>query len=455
MASNSTTANRFVRLFLWCSLGTIVIAYGVLYFITTPLLERQYAADVAVEIEEVQAAYASGGTSAVKDLIDRRVEESRRYEAVYLLQSATGLIVAGNLGTWPNHIDPDGRWHQVKLLRWPEINPVTIGFRAIALPNRQWVLVGRDLKTSSLFQRRITEALTVALIITTIIGIVGSYLLSRMLLQRVDMITNSVDDIMRDNLSRRFRISNESDEFDRLARALNGMLDRITELMTAMRTITDSVAHDFRSSLMRMKTRLAALGQEERTDPHARETISAIVGETDALLASLSALLEIARAEAGLAREQMTNFDLSALVNDLGELYQPVAEEQGYSLRIEAKEELRVRGHRQLLAQAVSNLLENALKYSPPGGEVLLKTSLGQAGPVVSVSDQGPGIEQEDRERAKERFVQIQNSHTMDGEGLGLSLVAAVARLHQADFALSDNDPGLRASIKFLTLGRR
>lgn len=447
-----------MRIFLWGTFATIVVAYGVLYFLTVPLLENRYAEIVQQGVEEFQAEYVKSGITGVRSLMERRTMESRNHEAVYLLQSPTGLAVAGNLGSWPPGIEPDGKWHKIQLVLQANAGRVPIGFRAIPLPDRSWVLVGRDLQTSALFRKRVTESLTIALLLTAIVGLAGSYLLSRVLLQRVESITQGVDDIMRGDLSRRFeRSTDPSDEFDRLRGALNGMLDRIGELMTSMRTITDSIAHDFRSTLMRMKTRLEYLSHKPDVDPNVKETIAIVLAEADNLVTSLNALLEIARAEAGLSRDQMAMIDLSHLVRDLGELYGPVAEEKGIFLRIDANEELRVRGHRQLLAQAVSNLLENAFKYTPDGKEVLLRTLLGNAGPVIVVADEGPGIPAEDWDKAQERFVRLEeaHTHTVHGEGLGLSLVAAVAKLHSADFTLADNDPGLRASIKFLTLGRK
>lgn len=457
MRTINTTASRFVRIFLWGTFATIVIAYAILYFLTVPLLENRYAENVRHEVEEFQAEFQKSGIPGVKALMERRTSESRNYEAVYLLQSPTGRIVGGNLGLWPPSVSPDGKWHRVQLLRRTEVAPIPVGFRAVPLPDRSWILVGRDLKTSALFRKRVTEALAIALLVTAVVGLAGSYFLSRVLLQRVESITHGVEDIMRGDLSRRFGRSAESDEFDRLGGALNSMLDRIEELMTSMRTITDSIAHDFRSSLMRMKTRLEGLSHKPEVDKTVKDTIGTVLAEADGLVTSLNALLEIARAEAGLSRDQMASVDLTALVRDLGELYHPVADDKGIDLKVEAGEELKVRGHRQLLAQAVSNLVENALKYSPKGSNVLLRTLLGPAGPVIIVSDQGPGIPAEDWDKAQERFVRLEtaHTHTVHGEGLGLSLVAAVAKLHGADFTLADNDPGLRASIKFLTLGRK
>ena len=451
-----STAAQVVRLFLFGALGIIAIAYAGVYFIGTTLINQQYAAEVTDALDNLRTVYDRNGLDALARQIEERIASNAGRDEIYLLQTRGGSVLAGNIGTWPSHVAPDGQWRTTKLLRWPNVTPTEIGIRAISLSDRYWLLVGVDLKTSSLLRKRLQGALAAAMVISAIVGIFGSYWLSRLLLRRVDNITVTVDEIMRGDLSRRVPVtSGRSDEFDMLARALNRMFDRLNELMATMRSISDSVAHDSRSALMRMRARLARLYADDHADEQSREVVAAILGEVDALLNSLSTLLQIARAEAGVGREQMSYFDLSSLARDLGELYQPVVEDAGMTLTVEAHETLKVLGHRQLLAQAIVNLIENAMKFSPQGGRITLRTLLGREGPVISVSDQGPGIRLEERERAMERFVQLDNTHTMDGVGLGLSLVAPIARLHNATFELSDNDPGLRAAIRFIRHGRR
>lgn len=451
----STTA-QVVRLFLVGALGIIVLAYAALYFITTTLLHQQYADEVTDGLNGARAIYDRGGVEALTRHIEERLAGTAGRDEIYLLQTRNGDILAGNLSAWPVYVAPDGRWRRIKLLRWPRVDPVDIGIRAVSLSDRYWLLVGLDLKTSSLLRKRLMEGLTAALVISALAGLFVSYSLSRLLLRRVNSITATVDEIMRGDLSRRVPVmTGEHDEFDRLALSLNRMLNRLSELMATMRSISDSVAHDSRSALMRMRARLGRLYENDQTDKHSRDAIAAILGEVDALLNSLSTLLQIARAEAGVGREQMSYFDLSALVRDIGELYQPVVEDGGMELVLDAHESLKVLGHRQLLAQAIVNLLENAMKYSPRGGRIMLRTLLGRDGPVISVSDQGPGIQADERERAMERFVQLEHDHTMSGAGLGLSLVASIARLHDATLVLSDNDPGLHAAIRFTRRGRR
>jgi signal transduction histidine kinase len=272
--------------------------------------------------------------------------------------------------------------------------------------------------------------------------------MSRNLLRRLDQTNSSAAEIMAGNLTRRLPVSRAGDEFDSLAKNLNRMLDRIERLMKGMREVTDSVAHDLRSPLNRLRNRLEGMLKHLPQEAEASEMESAI-GEIDRLIATFNSLLLIAEAEAGLERSAMQRVDLSALARDVCELYAPVAEEGGLSLDTELAPPIEIDGNWNLLSQALANLVDNAIKYTPAGGRVTIATGRNNGGAVLSVADTGPGIPEEDRTRALERFVRLEASRNSAGSGLGLSLVAAVARLHEARLELSDNHPGLRASMVF------
>ncbi len=260
---------------------------------------------------------------------------------------------------------------------------------------------------------------------------------------------------MAGNLSDRIPLHGTSDEFDQLAANLNRMLDQIERLMTAMREVTDDVAHDLRTPLSRLRTRLErALNNPSGVDPSAASQSQAIRGaidEADRLLATFNALLRIAELESGARLDQSAPVDLSEVARSAAELYEPVAEEKGFALPVVAQPGVRISGDRHLLSQALANLLDNALKYAG-GGQIELRVFSENGQAILEVADQGPGIPEADRQSVLDRFVRLEPSRTTPGNGLGLSLVRAIVRRHDGSVMLADNRPGLRVRLQFTRL---
>ncbi len=276
------------------------------------------------------------------------------------------------------------------------------------------------------------------------------------MLARVDDINRSSRDIMEGDLSQRLPIAGTGDELDQLGRNLNAMLDQIEALMTGMRQVTDNVAHDLRSPLNRLRNRLEVTLMQEASPEDYKLALEKTIAEADGLLGTFNALLMIARAEAGSLRDSMTWVDLSATLHDAAELYEPVAEENDLAFAVDVPEGLTIWGNRELLSQAVANLLDNAIKHGmPQTGNAARVIEIAAApdparsgrGVILSVGDHGPGIPEEERQHVLERFVRLEASRNTPGSGLGLSLVAAVARLHGGVIELADNDPGLRVTL--------
>ena len=306
------------------------------------------------------------------------------------------------------------------------------------------LLVGRDIENIQRTQSLIQKAIGWGIGLTLLLGLAGGFLMSRGMLSRIDAINRTTRRIMAGDLSQRISLKGSRDEFDVLAGNLNAMLDQIERLLSGMREVTDNIAHDLRTPLSRMRSRIevALLADPDRAE--ARTLLEQTLCDADAMIQSFNALLSIARAEAGGERASFEPIDVSEVCQDLAELYGPLAEEKGLTFTSACPPGLLLHGNRHLLAQALANLLDNAIKYTPEGGRVTLN---GFPGPVVTVADTGPGIPAEERERVLERFVRLDGDRSTPGNGLGLSLVSAVAKLHGATLRLEDNHPGLRISL--------
>jgi signal transduction histidine kinase len=285
--------------------------------------------------------------------------------------------------------------------------------------------------------------------ITIALAGLGGFMLSRTTLRRLEDINDTSREIMGGDLTRRVPTRGTSDDFDQLASNLNAMLDEIERLMGGIRHVSDNIAHDLRTPLTRLRHKLETLRDGSLCEAERQASIEESIQQADQLLATFSALLRIARIEAGGYRLQISEVDLGALIHDAAELYEPSAEEKQVELSVRVDGRPTLQADRDLLFQAVANLIDNALKFTPAGGRIEVSASQAGGRVVLRVADTGPGIPAEDRQVVLERFHRLESSRSTPGSGLGLSLVSAVARMHQAEFELSDNAPGLVARLAF------
>jgi hypothetical protein len=286
-----------------------------------------------------------------------------------------------------------------------------------------------------------------------VLGLAGGFFVSRRVLKRIDDMTGTSQVIMAGDLSGRLPVAGTGDELDRLANAVNAMLDRIVALMHGLSEVSDNIAHDLKTPLTRLRNRCEEALRGSRSDANYRAALESTIAESDELIRTFDALLMIARAESGHARDNMSEFDAAEIARDVSELYEPLAEEKGLALKLEAVTAAPVRGNRELVSQALANLVDNAIKYTVPGklngspAEIVVKTGNEGERITLSVEDRGPGIPAADRGRVVERFVRLEQSRSAPGSGLGLSLASAVARLHGGELKLEDNHPGLKSTI--------
>jgi hypothetical protein len=352
---------------------------------------------------------------------------------------------------WPRESQRDGPWLtfdiQQYLFGTPEIHRAEA--LHVRLPGGFNLLVGRDMRTQVQFQQAITRSFVASLAIVLGLSVVAGLFMSRTILRRIDSINQAAERIMRGEVKHRMPVRGRNDEFDRLAENLNAMLEEIDRLMGSIRAVTNNIAHDLRSPLNRLRNRLEQMLTSKEDPAQHREVVEQAIGDADELLATFNALLSIADAEAGTSRGNLVPVDLEALANDVAELYEAVVEERGLVFEKSIKGPAVVPGNRQLLFQAIANLIDNAAKYGASGGKVRLALDSDNGAPQIVVADHGPGIPEADRERVLERFVRLDASRTTPGNGLGLSLVSAIARLHSGLLVLEDNYPGLKVSLRF------
>ncbi len=415
------------------------------------LLTDQFVSTIESEIDSLSNIYRFGGLRRLVTSVERR---SRAPGALlYLVTTEAGERVAGNVGALP----PDvlGRTGQFETLYnrtdETETRPDVAIVRVYLLPGGFKLLVGRDIEERRRLQEIIYRAFGYSLLFIGVLGCLGGWFITRRVLKRVDDMTEITRHIMAGDLGGRLKVAGTGDELDRLAHNLNDMLDRIGELMRGMREVSDNIAHDLKTPLTRLRNKADEALRTAKTPDQLKTALEATIDESDNLIRIFNALLMIARLEAGSAREGLADFDAAEAVRGVAELYEALAEEAGVDLEVSVEDGLPVHGSRELLGQAMSNLLDNALKYGA-SSDSLHKTigvsAYRRDGEVrIVVADRGPGIPEAERGRVLERFVRLETARSRPGFGLGLSLAAAVARLHGGTLRLENNEPGLRVVL--------
>ena len=451
---------RLAVVYLLLFEGSVCVVLGFVYWTTAMHLEMEADAAIERELGSLTSRYRGRGLASFSRVLDDRVARSPRGPFIYLFATAGRRALAGNVSGWPDAMaNPEG-WLEFPLwtAREPDDTPHLARARISVLPGGLLLLVGRDMHEIDRACRRIRLALAWSFGLTLILAVGGALAMSRGTMRRIDSINRASREIMRGNLARRIPTRGTRDDFDQLADQLNAMLDRIQELMDGIRRVTDDIAHDLKTPLTRLRTRLEDLRDSGGLGGESAESVEAAIGESDRLLATFAALLRIARVESKVTREGFTTVDLAALARDAAELYEPYGHEHGREVAFRGDGEgLLANGDRDLLFQAVSNLVDNALRHGR--GRVVVETGTvpapgggGELRGRIVVRDEGPGIPEAERERVFRRFVRLEASRNTAGNGLGLALVEAVAGVHGGTVELADNDasrkgPGLRVTL--------
>lgn len=434
---------RLAALFVTIFAAAITLVLTAVYFLTARVLDREVEAVIRTEVAHLVDDYLQGGVLQLVSTLRKSGDSWGRSGAVYLLTEANGFPLAGNLAAWPREFQRYGDWIEFEIDASEAGGVVAHPVRAqvFALPGGRQLLVGTDILERRRLASRLRTAMYWGVGASVLLVALFGFTYSRRIRRRVSAFAAACESIMRGDLSRRLPVEASHDEFDELSHAANRMLERI-ELQTDMlRTTFDSAAHDLRGPLYRARVRIEESLQHEDLNEDARAAMEATLAELDRVQRTLGTLLQIAQAD-GRGRDVPTEVvDLAALARELVDLYQPEAASRGLTLEYQGAQSATIRGSGQLLAQALVNLIENALKYVPTGGHVHARVASERDAVVLSVADDGPGIPAADRQRILQPFVRLERDREQVGSGLGLSLVAAVMRLHDAKVELLDAQP--------------
>lgn len=417
-----------------------------LWWFTAGLLDRQTASAIRADAQGLIERFDEGGIEGLVGTIEDRLAANVDDDAIYLLVDSKMNRIAGNLDTWPSVADKPGEWRQFQVRR--------TGMRSLALvyryelPDGYHLLVGRDVQVRVQLGNLLTDALIWAVAIVLAMATAGAILVRSLFRRTVANVSATAAAIAAGDFAQRVKVSGRGDEFDQLAEVINDMLDRIGRLMDGVRQVSNAIAHDLRTPITRARARLEEAARNAETNAELHAAIDRATIDLDDIVTVFQALLRIAEIEAGSRRASFGRVDIVTALEGVADLYGAVAEEKGVDLTVSHPQRLEISGDVALIQQAVANLVDNAVKFSPENGLVTLAAALEGRRIRITVTDQGPGIPEEDRSRATERFYRGDTARGTPGSGLGLALVQAVAYLHGGILRLEDARPGLRAVLE-------
>ena len=451
-----TTAFRLtlVYLFLFALFAASLLGYFA--WNTRRLITEQITTTVNGETGEISDIYNRRGLRGLVFSVDSRA--LRPGANLYLVTTPAGQAIAGNVGSLAPGVMGTSGWSETAYRRMEDqdnsdhralvyVTQLSGGFR---------LLIGRDLEERRRLFGIVAKAAQWSILVVVVLGIGGGIFVARRVLQRIDAMTGTTQRIMAGDLSGRLPVGRSGDELDRLASNLNAMLAQIEALMTGLKEVSDNIAHDLKTPLTRLRNRAEEALAKSSSEADYRAALERTIDESDGLIRTFNALLMIARAESGQARGNMDDFDASEVANGIHELYEPLAEDDGMTLKVRTAP-APIHANRELISQALANLVENAIKYGKPAADgpvvslearqILIEALREGDQILLRVTDHGAGIPESERKHAVERFVRLDSSRSQPGSGLGLSLASAVATLHGGELRLGDANPGLVATL--------
>ena len=432
--------------------GLIVSAiFSYVYLSTSSYVRGRSDRAIMTEYASLKGAYERSGRDGLITLIHARIADNNYADNVYLLADPSLTVLAGTLQAWPSTATSTGGWIEFRAqdtLPHATSQPL---LRAMSgtFQSGDRLLVGRDISELDGFADQIKTAVISCVLLIFILAAVASILVTRRTVGRIEAINATTRAIMQSGLDQRIPLRSSNDEWDRVAENLNLMLDRIETLMGEIKQVSDNVAHDLRTPLTRMRGRLEKAYHRQRVGEDDQLLIGDTIADLDAVLRIFASITRIAQIETQQRKGAFRSVNLVEIAGEVVELYDAAAEQDGTSLAITGDREVMVTGDRDLIFDAIANLVDNALKHGRAGGNVVVANETVDGRPVISIADDGRGIPPEEREHVFKRFYRLEQSRYTSGNGLGLSLVAAVARLHDAQIEMLDNSPGLKVTIRF------
>jgi signal transduction histidine kinase len=452
LAKTLTSSTFKLALIAIGTFGVIVsVIFAYVYVSTTSYVRSRSDRAIVTEYLSLHDAHERGGRDRLIDAIGRRMTYRSFADHVYLLVDPSSKPLAGNLAAWPSEPGSSSGWTEFRsptplpnATREPLVRAMVE-----ALPSGDRLLVGRDISDLDHFTARIKLAVIWSVILIFLIAAMASVLVTRRTVGRIEQINATSRAIMQSGLDKRIPLRGSHDEWDRVAENLNLMLDRIETLMGEIKQVSDNVAHDLRTPLTRMRGRLETAYHGKRSGEADQLLIGDTIADLDAVLRIFSSLTRIAQIEAQARKDAFRTVNLVEVASEVVELYDAAAEQVGTCLTITGDAEVQVTGDRDLIFDAIANLVDNAIKHGRNSGHVVVAIENADSGPIIAIGDDGPGIPKDEREHVFKRFYRLEQSRYTPGNGLGLSLVAAVARLHGARIDMRDNGPGLKFELRF------
>lgn len=434
---------------------SVILLFGFIYTFASNYTQSQTSEAIKMQYSYLLNAYHDDGSAGVEQRIRQLIAEDDEGKEIYLLVNKDFEKIGGNLNTWPlnarvqGSFNKNGEWitFHIESVR---NQPQTIEVKALVVPLSKWryLLVGVSTQELERVEQIILRTFFASLLVSLIMAFAGALVMTRSVMRRINIINRSAYTIMHGNLSTRIPYTIGGDEFDELSSNLNMMLDKIEILLQSISLFANNIAHDLRSPLNRIITRLDAGIRQIEPDNSARALLEKNIHDMEGLVATFNSILKISELEASTDLQHFSDINLHEVLSDLVEFYEPMASHQHISLTTQIGENVVVRGERNLLTQAFANLLDNAIKFTPEHGHIHVATQLHDGFVDVSIADNGPGIPEMYHDKVFEKFFRIEESRSAKGNGLGLSLVAAIARIHKAHIILSDNHPGLKVTLR-------